>query len=66
MTERRVWRVEVEEIGGGFLVTVPELPEVTPFGLRKEQRAADAARYYIAKALSADPDSFDVDVYAMF
>lgn len=56
----------MEEIGGGFLVTVPELPEVTPFGLRKEQQAENAARYYIAKALSADPDTFDLDIFAMF
>jgi hypothetical protein len=45
MSERRIFRVEVEEIGGGFLVTVPELPEVTPFGLRKEHQAEDAARF---------------------
>jgi predicted RNase H-like HicB family nuclease len=62
MSERRIFRVEVREIGGGFLVTVPELPEVTPFGLRKEQQAEDAARYYIAKALAQDPTSFDLQI----
>ena len=66
MTERRVWRVEVEEIGGGFLVTVPELPEVTPFGLGKERHVESSARFYIAKALSVEPDSFDVNIFAMF
>lgn len=66
MIQRKVWRVEVEEIGGGFLVTVPDLPDVTPFGIRKERHVESSARFYIAKALSVDPDSFDVDVYAMF
>jgi len=61
-----VWRVEVEQIGGGFLVTVPELPEVTPFGLRKERHIKSSARFHIAKALAVDPDSFDIDDVAMF
>ena len=61
-----MWRVEVEEIGGGFLVTVPDLPEGRPFGIRKERHVESSARFYIAKALTTDPFSFDVDVFAMF
>lgn len=66
MSVRRIFRVEVEEIGLGYLVKVPELPEVAPFTLKKEHQAEDAARYYIAKALSSDPDSFDLDVHRFF
>jgi len=66
MVNRRVYVVHVYEHGLGYLVTVPELPEVAPFTLKREHQAEDAARYYIAKVLSSDPDSFELDVYAMF